>query len=192
MADLLSVRIHEACNIATDAPFLAFAAEVAQLEAQLAAKDAALTKAANALDEASQGMYYGMLDDIVQFGAPSALRAAEEARAALSPDAGAATDTNTPLRMHIALRVLRAWNNGTYGFSADVVITINDWIDGGMKGPVPWPDNPFFAEWAEKVGYAKVGQYIGFRFEAVITKRTEPTAEETALARENGEALGGL
>lgn len=85
----------------------------------------------------------------------------------------AATDCgqdNSPLRMYIALRVLRAWNSGTAGFSADVVITINGWIDGGMKGPVPWPDNPFFSEWAQAAGFSRVGQYIGFKFDAELAR----------------------
>ena len=71
-------------------------------------------------------------------------------------------DPNTPLRMHIALKVLRAWNHGTEGYSADVVLTINEWIDGGMKGPIPWPDNPFFTEWAKGRGYSSINGYIGF------------------------------
>lgn len=77
---------------------------------------------------------------------------------------------NTPLRMYIALKMLRAWNSGTAGYSADVVVIINAWIDGGMKGPIPWPDNPFFAEWAGKNGLSKVGDYVGFRFTMELTR----------------------
>jgi hypothetical protein len=74
-------------------------------------------------------------------------------------------DVNTPLRMYIALRMLRAWNNGNEGYSADVVMTVHDWIDGGMEGPIPWPSSPFFAEWATHSGYAKVNdRYVGFAF----------------------------
>lgn len=75
---------------------------------------------------------------------------------------------NGPLRMFIALRILRAWNHGTEGFHALVVTTVNDWIDGGMKGPVPWPDSPFFAEWARGLGYSNVDGFVGFRFLAHI------------------------
>lgn len=78
-------------------------------------------------------------------------------------------ETNTPIRMYIALQVLRAWNNGTAGFSARVVVVLNEWIDGGMKGPVPWPDDPFFAEWAAKRGFSKIGDSIGFTFTADLT-----------------------
>jgi len=73
-------------------------------------------------------------------------------------------DPNVPLRMHIALRLLRAWNDGTAGYSADVVHVVNEWLDGGMKGPIPWPDNPFFAEWAQQNGYCNIGGAVGFRF----------------------------
>jgi hypothetical protein len=78
---------------------------------------------------------------------------------------------NVPLRMHIALRILRAWNQGTAGFSASIVHVVNEWLDGGMKGPVPWIESPFFAEWAEQAGYAKIGRYIGFKFQARLIEK---------------------
>lgn len=77
-------------------------------------------------------------------------------------------DQNTPLRMFIALRLLRAWNSGTEGFDSTVVITVNKWIDDGMKGPVPWPNSPFFAEWAEANGYSNVRGNVGFRFKVKV------------------------
>ena len=70
---------------------------------------------------------------------------------------------NGPLRMFIALQVLRAWNNGSVGFDALVIATIHNWIDGGMQGPIPWPRSPFFEEWAAKRGYSCVDGFIGFR-----------------------------
>jgi hypothetical protein len=85
-------------------------------------------------------------------------------------EASAEAHANTPLRMYIALKLLRAWNSGTAGFSADVVNVVNNWIDGGMKGPIPWPDsNPFFDEWAAENGLARVDQYVGFKCTAEIT-----------------------
>lgn len=81
-------------------------------------------------------------------------------------------EANCPLRMYIALKLLRAWNSGTAGYSADVVLVVNEWIDGGMKGPIRWPDNPFFAEWAAENGFSKVGEYIGFRFQAQLVEST--------------------
>jgi len=79
-------------------------------------------------------------------------------------------DENSPLRMFIALRILRAWNNGTEGSSGIVAKTINDWIDGKMVGPVPWPNDPFFAEWAERAGFSKVGNSVGFQFKASLSR----------------------
>ena len=80
-------------------------------------------------------------------------------------------DTNGPIRMFIALRLMRAWNNGTEGFDGLLVKTINDWIDGGMKGSIPWVENPFFEEWAKDNGYSRIDDSIGFRAMATLTKR---------------------
>lgn len=77
---------------------------------------------------------------------------------------------NVPLRMHIALRILQSFNYGEAGFSAVILGTVNDWIKSGMNGPVPWPESPFFAEWAEKNGYAKIGLYVGFKFQVQLEK----------------------
>jgi hypothetical protein len=77
---------------------------------------------------------------------------------------------NHPLRLYIALRLLRAWNHGTAGFSADVVATVNDWFDTGRKGPIPWIDNPFFAEWADSNGYANIEGYVGFRLRLDLSR----------------------
>ncbi len=70
---------------------------------------------------------------------------------------------NGPLRMYLALQMLRAWNSGTQGFEALTVSTVNKWIDDGMSGPIPWPESPFFAEWAEKRGFSNIDGYVGFR-----------------------------
>jgi hypothetical protein len=71
---------------------------------------------------------------------------------------------NGPLRMYMALKILRAWNSGTAGFDALVVGTIHQWIDDGdMQLPIPWPRSPFFEEWAEKHGYANIDGHVGFR-----------------------------
>lgn len=34
-----------------------------------------------------------------------------------------------------------------------------------MNGPIPWPDNPFFTEWATENGFSNVGGFVGFRFQ---------------------------
>lgn len=70
--------------------------------------------------------------------------------------------TNTPIRMWIALKMLRAWNHGTEGFEALTVMTVNEWIDGGMNGPIPWPNSPFFAEWAKNNGLSNCNGSVGF------------------------------
>ncbi len=106
----------------------------------------------------------GWLEDLSYFA-----RAKEAVR--LLSEASGDEHANSALRMYIALRILRAWNSGTAGFAADVVVTVNDWFDGGMNGPVPWPDNPFFAEWAEAVGFSKVGEYVGFKFDAELVEK---------------------
>jgi hypothetical protein len=85
-------------------------------------------------------------------------------------EASADEHQNVPLRMHIALKILRAWNHGTAGYCLLTVHGINEWIDGGMRGPVPWPTSPFFAEWAQENGYSKVGDYVGFRCLAELTQ----------------------
>lgn len=73
-------------------------------------------------------------------------------------------DQNTPIRMYIALRILRAWNHGTDGFDGIAVKTIHDWIDGKMEGPIPWPESPLFREWAQDNGFSNVDGNVGFRF----------------------------
>lgn len=74
------------------------------------------------------------------------------------------SDQNTPLRMYVALRVLRAWNDGNAGWDGQVVHIVHEWVDGGMKGPIPWPDgNPFFDEWAAENGFSNVEGNIGFK-----------------------------
>lgn len=67
----------------------------------------------------------------------------------------------TIIRMRFALLMLREWNGKS--FSAIVAKTVHDWIDGGMNGPVPWPDDPFFAEWATERGWSNVDGSVGFR-----------------------------
>lgn len=103
----------------------------------------------------------GWLEDVSYFA-----RAGEAVRQLIA--ASGDEHANVPLRMYIALKILRAWNGGTAGFNAVVVAVVNGWFDGGMKGPVPWPDSPFFAQWAEVNGLSKVGGYVGFTFSGDI------------------------
>jgi len=91
------------------------------------------------------------------------------------------SDPNTPLRMYIALRLLRAWNSGTAGFSADVVMIVNRWIDEGMKGPIPWPDNPFFEEWAEANGFVNIRGHVGFTLRVALSPFAITLREEVSF-----------
>lgn len=111
-------------------------------------------------------------------------RAPDYGACACKPDPRDAADTNTPLRMHIALKILRAWNHGTAGFDARVVGEINAWIDAGMKGPVPWPDSPFFAQWAREQGYSRVGDAVGFR---IFMRLVEPKPVVAESGGKDGE-----
>ena len=38
---------------------------------------------------------------------------------------------------------------------------IHRWIDAGMAGPVPWPDDPAFGRWAARQGFSNVRGHIG-------------------------------
>jgi hypothetical protein len=47
-----------------------------------------------------------------------------------------------------------------------VVIIVNDWIDSGMKGPIPWPSgNPFFDRWAKENGFDNCEGFVGFKLQ---------------------------
>lgn len=76
-------------------------------------------------------------------------------------------DLNTPLRMRFALPMLRSWS-GFPDYDPFVVRAVHRWIDGGMKGPVPFPKSTFFKEWAKRQGWANVDGFVGYRFEAAI------------------------
>lgn len=69
-------------------------------------------------------------------------------------------ETNTPVRMYIALKMLRAW--ALESFDGGVVVILKDWIDRGMKGPIPFPESPFFAEWASNNGLTNIDGSVGF------------------------------
>jgi hypothetical protein len=124
----------------------------------------------------------GWLEDMQYFS--RAVQVVESLIAACGDD-----HANVPLRMHIALKIMRAWNSGTAGFDGGVVMTINHWIDGGMKGPVPWPDSPFFAAWATGAGFAKVGDYVGFSFQAEMTEAIPVNNPDTTFITPEGTEL---
>lgn len=71
---------------------------------------------------------------------------------------------NTPIRMRFALLMLREFGGIGAAYDSLVVLKVTEWIDGGMQGPVPWPDSPFFSEWAKEKGWTNVDGFVGFRF----------------------------
>jgi hypothetical protein len=57
-----------------------------------------------------------------------------------------------PMRARIALLVLHTFG-GSPALQRTVVAAIHDWIDAGMRGPVPFPRGSVaFATWAEANG----------------------------------------
>jgi hypothetical protein len=63
-------------------------------------------------------------------------------------------DVMFPTRARIALMVLRRFSNTAD--SPIVVSAIYDWIDAGMRGPVPWPGvSAAFDAWAAANGLLK-------------------------------------
>lgn len=79
------------------------------------------------------------------------------------------TDPNTPLRMDLALKLLRAWGMGQ-DYNAGVVMTVRDWIDGGMRGPIPWPGGAFFDGWAARQGLSNVDGFVGLKITMQIVE----------------------
>lgn len=73
-----------------------------------------------------------------------------------------ATDQgNRLLCLRVALHVLRAWGSVSEVRSPGVTGVIHRWIDAGMEGPVPWPDDAGFGPWAARNGLCRIGDHIG-------------------------------
>lgn len=70
----------------------------------------------------------------------------------------AAYQTVRLLQMHAALQILRAWGGGVH--SPAVSAAVHRWINAGMNGPVPWPDDPAFERWAARNGFANSGGFL--------------------------------
>jgi len=63
-------------------------------------------------------------------------------------------------RQQVALQILRCWNSrGSH--AAAIAAAVHRWIDAGMAGPVPWPDDPAFGRWAARKGFSNVRGHIG-------------------------------
>lgn len=65
------------------------------------------------------------------------------------------------LRQRVALFILRAWGGAGDAGSTGVVGVVHRWIDAGMEGPVPWPDDPAFRAWAARQGLSEVAGHVG-------------------------------
>lgn len=73
-----------------------------------------------------------------------------------------ATEQGTRLlQTRVALHILRAWGGAGEPLSADVIGVVHRWIDGGMVGAVPWPDDPAFRAWAARNGMGEVCGHVG-------------------------------
>lgn len=75
------------------------------------------------------------------------------------------------MRFRVALLILRAW--GSAGEQqGGVTAVIHRWIDGGMEGPVPWPDDTAFGRWAARNGLGRDNGHISHWFAAEPASRT--------------------
>jgi hypothetical protein len=79
----------------------------------------------------------------------------------------AAMQGTTIIRMRFALLMLRKFAMGE-DYDSLVLLTVKDWIDSGMNGPIPWPDSPFFARWAAEQGWSNVNGFVGFKYVATL------------------------
>ena len=75
---------------------------------------------------------------------------------------------NAAIRLYVALKMLRAWSLDS--FNLGVVSVVRDWMDGGMKGPIPFPSSPFFADWASKNGLSNIDGSVGFLLKGELVK----------------------
>lgn len=74
------------------------------------------------------------------------------------------------MRANIALAMVREWGIASPSWNATVAKTLADWIDTpSPRGSVPWPDSPFFEEWAERRGYSNFDGHVGFRLTMTVT-----------------------
>lgn len=70
------------------------------------------------------------------------------------------------VQFRVALLILRAWGSVGGEGSSDVTAVIHRWIDSGMEGPVPWPDDTAFGRWAARNGLGQVNGHVTHWFTA--------------------------
>lgn len=73
-------------------------------------------------------------------------------------------------RQQVALQILRCWNSRGPQAAA-IAAAVHRWIDAGMVGPVPWPDDPAFGRWAARKGFSNVRGHIGDPLPAIPSGR---------------------
>ena len=66
-------------------------------------------------------------------------------------------------RLCLVIQIVRAWCIGEQRHSEAVTRNVRAWIDGGLRGPLPWPDDPAFDAWAVKQGLLNNQGHVGFR-----------------------------
>ena len=70
----------------------------------------------------------------------------------------AANQTVRLLRIYAALQILRAWSDAAH--APAIAAAVHRWIDAGMNGPMPWPDDPAFERWAADHGLGNIGGFV--------------------------------
>jgi hypothetical protein len=100
---------------------------------------------------------------------PQSADTLEDARTlALHYQQAAAKCGQHAMRMRFALLILREWS--IKHWSSNITMTVQEWIDAGMSGPIPWPGGAFFEEWAEEQGWTNIDGFIGIRVTAKLIR----------------------
>ena len=102
---------------------------------------------------------------------PASADTLEDARTlALHYQQAAATAGQRAMRMRFALLMLREFGGLGNGMHGGVMNTVRAWIDEGMTEPLPWPESPFFDDWAAKQGWSNVDGCVGFRLKMELVQ----------------------
>lgn len=86
-------------------------------------------------------------------------------------------------RLRLALKMCREWALGDEGYSALTCGYLRDWIDAGMTGPLPWPDDVVTKRWLIQNGYNKtksghVGLICNFKVVTAATSQVGPATSD--------------
>ena len=75
------------------------------------------------------------------------------------------------IRQDIALRMVSAFCDIGHGYNSTVAGVLEAWIDGGMDGGVPYPECPFFKQWADQQGLSNCDGFVGYILTMDITPK---------------------